>query len=166
MAKLRATLVILATIVAIWWQLTPTGAQPSCRFISGFAALRDLVGPDTVGSCLEDEHFNSDDGNVEQRTTGGLLVWREIDNVTVFTDGVTTWVNGPTGVQSRPSGDRFSWESDPAGSSQPTSPSAGSSTPSSPPSGGASLIVLATPQATSTGAVRASDSAVPPSPTS
>ena len=32
---------------------------------------------------------------------------------TAFTDGATTWVNGPNGLQSRPNGVRFSWERDP-----------------------------------------------------
>ena len=44
---------------------------------------------------------------------GGLLVWRKADNFTAFTDGGTTWVNGPNGLQSRPNGERFSWENDP-----------------------------------------------------
>ena len=164
MVKPITTLILLTTIVALGWQATPTGAQPACRFVSGFATLRELVGPDTVGACLEDEHVNADDGNVEQRTTGGLLVWRAVDNVTTFSDDVTNWVNGPNGLQSRPSGERLSWESDPEGPSQPTPSSAEASTASSPPSSAPSLFVLAPPQATSMGAGRASDP-VPPSPT-
>ena len=29
---------------------------------------------------------------------GGLLVLRQVDNVALFTDGVTNWVNGPDGL--------------------------------------------------------------------
>lgn len=87
--------------------------QPACRFVLGFATLRDLIGSDKVGSCLEDEHFNVENGNAEQHTSGGLMVWRKIDNFTAFTDGSTTWVNGPNGLQTRPNGERFSWEKDP-----------------------------------------------------
>src|SRR5688572_24136172 len=85
----------------------PTTAQEPCQFALGFAALRKSVGPQKVGTCLEDEHFNVENGNAEQRTTGGLLVWRKAENVSAFTDGGTTWVNGPNGVQYRPNDERF-----------------------------------------------------------
>src|SRR6266542_3885188 len=130
----------LALQVSVWPAMTQ--AQASCRFVVGFAALRDLVVAQKVGSCLEDEHFNLENGNAEQRTSGGLLVWRKVDNFTAFTDGGTTWVNGPNGLQSRPNGERFAWERDPltvpsagtssAGTSSASSPSAGTSSSSSP----------------------------------
>src|SRR5687768_7335159 len=82
-------------------------AQAACGFVGGFAELRALVGEQKVGACLEDEHFNPENGNAEQRTTGGLLVWRKVDNFTAFTDGGTTWVNGPNGLQSRPNNERL-----------------------------------------------------------
>jgi hypothetical protein len=109
-------------------------AQEPCRFVLGFAALRDLVGAQKVGQCLEDEHFNLENGNAEQRTTGGLLVWRKVDNFTAFTDGGTTWVNGPAGLQSRPNAERFSWEKDPvqtatSNQAQPATPAASASPP-------------------------------------
>ena len=85
----------------------------SCEFKLGFKALRDQI-PEVVGDCLENERFNVDNGNVEQRTSGGLLVWRKADNWTAFTDGRTTWLNGPLELQSRPNGERFAWEA-PAG---------------------------------------------------
>jgi hypothetical protein len=87
-------------------------AQVPCGFQLGFATLRSIVGPQAVGQCLEDEHFNPANGNAEQRTTGGLLVWRKADNWTAFTDGYRTWVNGPAGVQVRLNGERFPWEAD------------------------------------------------------
>src|SRR4051794_26758275 len=99
MVRSTTALVLLTAVIALWWRATPTGAQPACRFDAGFATFRELVGPDTVGACLEDEHVNPDNGDIEQRTTGGLLVWREVDNATVFSDGVTIWVNGPDGLQ-------------------------------------------------------------------
>ena len=113
---------ILIVSLPAWTQ--PANAQSLCRFVLGFAALRDQVGAQKVGSCLEDERFNLENGNAEQRTTGGLMVWRKIDNFTAFTDGGTTWVNGPNGLQSRPNGERFGWEKDPVQSvrTQPTAP--------------------------------------------
>lgn len=87
-----------------------TAAQTTCSFKLGFAALRDLI-PDVVGECLENERFNVANGNAEQRTTGGLLVWRKADNWTAFTDGATTWINGPEGLASRANdGPPFPWE--------------------------------------------------------
>jgi hypothetical protein len=90
----------------------PAYAQPAtCRFVLGFAEIRELVGPEVVGDCLEDQRFGAD-GDAVQHTTGGLLVWRRDGNLTAFTDGATTWVNGPHGVQSRPNDEWFSWEAE------------------------------------------------------
>jgi hypothetical protein len=164
--KLRTALALLATIVSLAWQLTPTTAQPSCQFVLGFATLRELVGADTVGDCLEDEHFNPDNGNAEQRTTGGLLVWRKIDNFMLFTDGGTSWVNGPSGLQSRPNSERFSWEGDPVSPAPSTSSPGSSSDPYPPSSSAPPLIVLATAPPTSTGSGNPPGSAVSPSSTS
>ena len=94
--------------------------QAGCSFVRGFATLRDLVGAQEVGACLEDERFNDENGNAEQRTAGGLMVWRKADNFTAFTDGGTTWVNGPNGLESRPNSERFSWESDPVVAARPS----------------------------------------------
>lgn len=105
---------------------TASSQGESCRFVLGFAALREQVGADKVGRCLEDERFNADNGNAEQQTSGGLMVWRKVDNFTAFTDGATSWIAGPNGLQSRPNGERFAWEQDPI---QPTAarPTASSS---------------------------------------
>ena len=102
----------LAALLALALTATPTAAQ-ECRFVLGFATLRDLIGAEKVGACLEDQQTNPENGNAEQRTRGGLMVWRKADNFTAFTDGGTTWINGPNGLQSRPNAERFSWESDP-----------------------------------------------------
>jgi hypothetical protein len=103
--------VLIALVGGGLLQRTAASAQSQCAFTLGFAALRDQI-PAIVGDCLEDEHFNLENGNAEQRTTGGLLVWRKADNWTAFTDGITTWINGPEGLASRPnSGPLFAWES-------------------------------------------------------
>jgi hypothetical protein len=82
---------------------------PACSFRLGFKALRDRI-PEVVGRCLEDERFDPG-GGAEQRTSGGLLVWRQEGNVTAFADGGLTWVLGPRGQQRRPSaGPAFAWE--------------------------------------------------------
>lgn len=134
----------------------PAQAQEPCRFVLGFAALRDAIGAQKVGACLEDERFNLENGNAEQRTSGGLLVWRKIDNFTAFTDGGTSWINGPNGLQSRPNSERFSWERDPvqpgsgpaaSTSDQPPAPSA---TPTQRTTTTAPAAPTSTPQPTAT----------------
>jgi hypothetical protein len=83
-----------------------------CQFVRGFALLTAWVGPSIVGTCVEDEHANPASGTVEQRTTGGLLVWRIADNGMGFTDGYQTWVYGPQGLQWRLNIQRYCWEFD------------------------------------------------------
>jgi hypothetical protein len=107
----------------------PARAQAGCQFVLGFARLRDLVGPAVVGDCLEDERFNPASGNAEQRTTGGLLVWRQADNWTAFTDGYRTWLAGPDtlatgGLWVRLNTERFDWEGDSEAGAPPAAPPA------------------------------------------
>jgi hypothetical protein len=95
-----------------------TEAQDGCTFTLGFKALRDLI-PSVVGECLENEHFEDATGNALQATSGGLLVWRKADNWTAFTNGVTTWLNGPNGLVSRLNdGPKFAWETTQAAPAQ------------------------------------------------
>ena len=92
--------------------LTPASSfAAACEFVLGFATLRDQVGPDIVGECLENEHHGAN-GDALQRTTGGLLVWRKADNWTAFTDGYRTWINGPNGLVQRLNTERLAWEHD------------------------------------------------------
>jgi hypothetical protein len=146
MVRLRTALVSLAVIVSLSWPLTLAGAQPSCRFTLGFATMRELVGTDRVGDCVEDERFNVASGDAEQRTTGGLLIWRHVENDTVFIDGTTIWVNGSNGLQSRPIGEPFDGDDGPLDASQPASSTTAATMASLPP-GGASVLVLPPPQA-------------------
>lgn len=88
---------------------TPAAAE--CRFTLGFATLASMI-PQQVGSCLDNEGHNPDNGDALQRTTGGLLVWRKADNWTAFTDGYRTWINGPVGLSQRLNTQRFPWEPD------------------------------------------------------
>src|SRR4051812_33857283 len=86
-------------------------APANCAFQLGFRTLHDML-PGTVGDCVTEEYHNPDNGDGLQQATGGLLAWRKADNWTAFTDGATTWINGPNGVQSRPNDRRFPWEAD------------------------------------------------------
>jgi hypothetical protein len=79
-----------------------------CGFTLGFADLRAMI-PAEIGWCLTDA-APQPNGDVQQPTQNGLLVWRKADNWTAFTDGATTWVNGPQGLQHRANSERFPWE--------------------------------------------------------
>lgn len=108
---MRSRLTASMLMVTLLFSAEPAHAQATCQFVMGFATLRDLVGS-TVGQCLDNQHF-APNGNAEQQTTGGLLVWRKADNWTAFTDGYRTWINGPLGLQQRLNSQTFLWEASP-----------------------------------------------------
>ena len=107
----RSVLAALAAAALLAAVAAPAHAQTSpCRFQLGFADLARLLG-DRAGTCREDQR-SAANGNAEQRTTGGLMVWRKSDNWTAFTDGYRTWINGPNGLEERLNTERFAWEPD------------------------------------------------------
>lgn len=109
-----------------------------CQFVLGFKVLRDLIGHETVGECLDNEHHGAN-GDALQQTTGGLLDWRKADNWTAFTDGYRTWIDVPTGLVQRFNTERFEWEADYA-------PGGGIATPTPTPT----PVAAVTPAPTST----------------
>jgi hypothetical protein len=111
---------VLCALAALQESARPVAAAraAACTFRLGFAALHDLI-PLIVGDCLTDETHNPANGDGLQFTTRGLLVWRKADNWTAFTDGSTTWINGPLGLQRRPNEARFPWEAN-AGTQPPS----------------------------------------------
>ena len=117
---LRMTLYrCLALVAALGASLGLAGGRVSaaapaqgCGFVLGFAALQQAISS-TVGSCTEDQRFAAN-GDAQQHTTGGLMVWRKADNWTAFTNGYETWIAGPTGVARRFNDEWFEFESYPA----------------------------------------------------
>ncbi len=112
---------------AVLWLLLAMPAQAQaapCTFILGFATLVQLV--PQAGGCLDNQAFAAN-GDAQQHSSGGLLVWRKADNWTAFTDGYRTWVNGPNGIQARLNTERFSWEVPATANSTPVVASASSS---------------------------------------
>jgi hypothetical protein len=101
---------LLLGLVLLLALLPATAAAADCQFVLGFADLRGQVGSEKVGECVENEHHNPANGDALQKTTGGLLVWRKVDNVAAFTDGHRTWLAGPRGLQSRLNSQTFDWE--------------------------------------------------------
>ena len=91
-----AALVLFGAMLVASPALASQQAPADCAFILGFKTIQGLIdeaeGPATVGECLENQRFDAY-GNAEQRTAGGLMVWRKADNWTAFSDGYRTWVN-------------------------------------------------------------------------
>jgi hypothetical protein len=95
-----------------------------CQLVLGFKSLHDLAAAD-VGDCTENQS-SLPNGDAQQHTTKGLMIWRKADNWTAFTDGYKTWINGPDGLAIRLNTDRFPWE---AATPAPASTSLASSPP-------------------------------------
>ena len=105
----RWSLVTILMLVGLALPATPALAA-GCQYILGFKTLHADLGL-TVANCLDDQTFAAN-GDALQHTAHGLLVWRKADNVTAFTDGYHTWIDGPAGIELRLNNQRFSWESD------------------------------------------------------
>ncbi len=125
----RFVLVVVAFVASILPGVQLAAAQSAgCQFVLGFQTLHDLD-PTDVGDCT-DNQSSAANGDAQQHTSKGLMVWWKADNWTAFTNGYMTWINGPTGLSARLNTQRFSWEANPAG--LPLADGSGSST-SQPP---------------------------------
>ncbi|MGE5617648.1 MAG: hypothetical protein ACM3US_00130 [Sphingomonadaceae bacterium] len=107
MRRLAVGLVLAVAVAAAGGDITLAQTVPEFRM--GFAALASLIS-EVVGQPISDEQFNPQTGESSQLTTEGLMVWRKADNVTAFTDGHTTTLQGPFGLQQRPNDTLFAWE--------------------------------------------------------
>ena len=105
--RLFTMLLLLLPLIA-GAPLARAQSSPPCQFVLGFALLHRLA-PAAIGECVDDQAAAAN-GDALQHTANGLLVWRKADNFTAFTDGATTWVNGPFGLEQRRNQQRFSWE--------------------------------------------------------
>jgi hypothetical protein len=125
-AAVIASAVVLAALGAgpAWAQTT------SCQLAPVFVMLRDQVGRDRVGECTG-PMVRNEAGDMTQQTTRGILTLRSTDQVVAFSDGQMTWLFGPNGLESRPSGSRLAWESVGTGRSN-GGPSTGSATATAP----------------------------------
>jgi phosphohistidine phosphatase SixA len=107
---LALALALSIILVLLSWRAAQT--QPVCEFVLGFADMYVLVGPATVGNCVENERFVAGNGNAEQRTTNGILVFSGLDRMMRFIGSERTWIIGPDGLVERPNNQRFEWEGD------------------------------------------------------
>ena len=108
---MKRMIVAMALGIALAIFTSTLAHAADCEFRLGFKTLRDLIGHDIVGECLENEYYNAI-GDSNQHTTGGLMAWRKADNWTAFTDGYRTWINGSNGLVQRLNTERFEWEAD------------------------------------------------------
>jgi hypothetical protein len=150
LVSLGVSLLSTASIVSPAAAQTGPAAAP-CQFVLGFRALHDMA-PTNVGDCLDDQ-ASAVNGDAQQQTTNGLLVWRKSDNWTAFTNGYMTWLDGPAGLVARLNTQRFPWEGndgsgatiipDPSGASQAAGAGAAGATVT--PSMGASAPHMVSP---------------------
>lgn len=105
---LRLLAVVLALVAGVVLAQGAMAQAPGCQFVLGFKALHDAI-PGEVGDCLDNQAF-ARNGDAQQHTTRGLLVWRRADNWTAFTNGYYTWLNGPNGLERRRNTETLPWE--------------------------------------------------------
>ena len=101
-------LLILATLTSG----VPTADAAACHFVLGFKALHHQIAS-VVGACVGDEQHNPTNGDAYQQTKKGMLVWRKADNQVAFTNGYSTILDGPHGLEQRLNTERFPWEANP-----------------------------------------------------
>ncbi len=98
---------VVASLVLVMAFLTPSTAAaqdfPFCQpgqtpeFRFGFAALADALG-DTMGTPIECEHSNPENGDTLQYTSTGLAFYRKSTNTPTFTTGIDHWALTPQGI--------------------------------------------------------------------
>ena len=96
-----------ALLLVLGWAPRPSSA--ACTLVPQAARLEISLERRTVGACTS-APVPAPNGDIVQPTTTGLVVVRASDGRAAFTDGVRTWIDGPSGIQRRMNGDRFSWE--------------------------------------------------------
>lgn len=89
--------------------LAPRSSAAACALIPQAAGLERSLERRTIGACTASP-ITAVNGDTIQPTTTGLLVVRRSDGRAVFTDGLRSWIDGPSGIQWRLNSDHFDWE--------------------------------------------------------
>jgi hypothetical protein len=156
MRRQLVTILVVGMVLAAAASAWPVQAQPgACQLAPVFAMLREVVGRERVGECTG-APVRLESGDLNQSTTRGTLTLRMGDLVPAFSDGQTTWLFGPRGLENRPSSSQLAWETG-AGSmavAQVGVPGTGSSDYASSPTT-SSAVASSASQATGTGTGRA-----------
>lgn len=108
----RQLRLLLVMVLLVLMPRSTMDIAPNCEFSLEFARLKAAIdaaeGLTRVGACRENQRVAAN-GDVEQKTRGGLLVWHKQENVSSFTDGQRTWAIGPRGLQVRLNSEPFDW---------------------------------------------------------
>lgn len=108
--------IVLLLIVGLPQVVSPAAAQAAaadqnsngaCALEPRFEALSDAM-PDVVGTCLNGAWNDPASGDVTQLTSKGALIWRKVDETTLFTDGLSVWSGDPTRPVAQPLADALS----------------------------------------------------------
>jgi len=110
MRRQVVSLLIAGLLTVAGLSAWPVMAQTSaCQVAPVFLMLRDLIGRDRMGDCISGV-IRSESGDYNQPTTRGMLTFRPSDLIVAYSDGQTTWLYGPNGLESRPTSTRLPWE--------------------------------------------------------
>jgi len=108
--------IVLLLIVSLPLVVSPPAAQAAdasqdsngeCAIEPRFEALRAAM-PDVVGTCLNAAWNDPANGDAVQLTSKGALIWRKVDETTLFTDGLSVWAGDPTRPVAQPLADALS----------------------------------------------------------
>jgi hypothetical protein len=103
-------LVLIAAASQIMFvELAPRLSAPACALLPQATGLERSLEQRIIGACIASPILASN-GDTIQPTTTGLIVVRRIDGRAAFTDGLRTWIDGPSGIRRRMNGDHFDWE--------------------------------------------------------
>jgi hypothetical protein len=115
MYRYRAAVIALLLFgtMAVGPSLAAPNAQ-ACELTLGFTLMRGII-PHIVGDCAEAPRLDPATANIEQRTSRGTFLRRYNEKwpyyFVQFTDGTTTWLYGPNGLESRANtAAPFPWE--------------------------------------------------------
>jgi carboxymethylenebutenolidase len=113
-------LVLIAVVQVVALVATaPRVHSADCTIADVLTPLSAQI-PEVIGECLDKARPATDSGDLLQETTNGTLVLRRADAVVAFTNGQTTWLIGPRGIEQRQNSDRFDWEIAATTAAEPT----------------------------------------------
>jgi hypothetical protein len=131
MRRQLVTILLASVMLSVAASAWPAQAQPgACQLAPIFAMLRDVVGKERVGECTG-APVRTEVGDLNQPTTRGIMTLRMGDLVAAFSDGQTTWLFGPRGLENRPSNSQLAWETAAAAPAAVSGPGSTGSSPTS-----------------------------------
>lgn len=101
LSLVRATLILGVSSYGILMDRASSAMAAQCQYINGFASA--VSHNPQIPGCLDNEHFNSISGKMEQNTLGnGRLEWDSKTNIITFTINGKTEAIGSDGLLHQP----------------------------------------------------------------